>query len=60
MIRIALMYAKTLERRSVGKNGFEHKELAIFELKLKWVPQTLCNGSTWECVLLHEEMKIIY
>ena len=22
----------------VRKNGFEHKELAIFELKLKWVP----------------------
>ena len=21
----------------IGKNGFEHKELAIFELKLKWV-----------------------
>ena len=44
----------------VGKNGFEHKELAIFELKLKYVPQTPCSGSTWEYVLLHEEIKIIY
>ena len=46
------------------KKGFEHNKLAIFELKLKWVPQTLCNGSTWECVLLHEvlheEMNIVY
>ena len=42
------------------KNGFEQNKLAIFELKLKWVPQTLCSGSTWEGVLLHEEMKIIY
>ena len=24
--------------QTVGKNGFEHKELAIFELKPKWVP----------------------
>ena len=42
------------------KNEFEHNKLAIFELKLQWVPQTLFGGSTWECVLLHEEMKIIY
>ena len=42
------------------KNGFEHNKLAIFKLKLQWVPQTLFGGSTWECVLLHEEMKIIY
>ena len=45
---------------NVGKNGFEHNKLAIFELNIKWVPQTICSGSTWECVLLHEEMKIIY
>ena len=44
----------------VGKNGFEYNKLVIFELKLKWVLQTLCSGSTWECVILHEEMKIIY
>ena len=44
----------------VGKNGFEHNNLAIFELKLHWVLQSLFGGSTWECVLLHEEMKIIY
>ena len=44
----------------VGKNGFEHNKLEIFELKLQWVPQTLFGGSTWECVLLHEEMNIIY
>ena len=44
----------------VGKNGFEHNNLAIFELKLHWVPQNFYGGSTWECVLLHEEMKIIY
>ena len=43
----------------VGKNGFEHNNLAIFELKLHWVPQNFLGGSTWECVLLHEEMKII-
>ena len=42
------------------KNRFEHNKLAIFELKLQWVPQTLFDGSTWECVLLHEEMKSIY
>ena len=41
-------------------NGFEHNKLATFELKFQWVPQTLFGGSTWECVLLHEEMKIIY
>ena len=41
------------------KNRFEYNKLAIFELKLQWVPQTLFGGSTWECVLLHEEMKII-
>ena len=34
------------------KNGFEHNKLASFELKLNWVPQTLCSGSTWECILL--------
>ena len=44
----------------VGKNRFEHNKLAIFELKLQWVPQTLFGGSTWECVILHEEMNIIY
>ena len=44
----------------VGKNGFEHNNLAIFELKLHWVPQIFLGGFTWECVLLHEEMKIIY
>ena len=38
------------------KNGFEHNNLAISELKL----QSFFSGSTWECVLLHEEMKIIY
>ena len=42
------------------KNGFEHNKLAIFELKLQWVSQTLFDGSIWECVILHEEMKIIY
>ena len=42
------------------ENGFEHNKLAIFELKLQWVPQILFDGSTWECVFLHEEMKIIY
>ena len=42
------------------KNGFKHNKLAIFELKLQWVPQTLFGGSTWECVLLYEDMKIIY
>ena len=41
-------------------NGFEHYKLAIFELKLQFFPQTLFGGSTWEYVLLHEEMKIIY
>ena len=41
-------------------NGFEHNKLAIFELKLQWVPQTFFGGLTWECVLLHEEMNIIY
>ena len=45
---------------TVGKNGFEHNNLAIFELKLHWVPQIFFGGSTWECVLLHEEMNIIY
>ena len=44
----------------VGKNGFEHNNFAIFELKLHWVPQNFLGGYTWECVLLHEEMKIIY
>ena len=42
------------------KNGFEHNNIAIFKLKLHWVPQSFFGGSTWECVLLHEEMKIIY
>ena len=28
------------------KNGFEHNKLAIFKLKLQWVPQTLFGGST--------------
>ena len=42
------------------KNGFEHNKLAIFEIKLQWVSQTFFCGSTWECVILHEEMKIIY
>ena len=46
--------------RIVGKNWFEHNNLAIFELKLHWVPQRFYGGSTWECVLLHEEMKVIY
>ena len=46
--------------KSVGKNRFEHNNLAIFELKLHWVPQSFFGGSTWECVLLHEEMEIIY
>ena len=41
-------------------NGFEYNKLAIFELKLQWSPQTFFGGSTWECVFLHEEMKIIY
>ena len=45
---------------SCWQNGFEHNKLAILELKLQWVPQTLFGGSTWECVFLHEEMKIIY
>ena len=49
-----------LDIRHCWKNGFEHNKLAIFELKLQWVPQTFFGGSTWECVLLHEEMKIIY
>ena len=29
----------------VGKNGFEHNKLAIFELKLQWVPQSFFGGS---------------
>ena len=45
---------------SVGKNGFEHNNLVIFELKLHWVPQSFFGGFTWECVLLYEEMKIIH
>ena len=45
---------------SVEKNGFEPNKFFIFELKFQWVPKTLFGGSTWECVLLHEEMKIIY
>ena len=47
-------------RNSCWKNGFEHNKLVIFELKLQWVPQTFLCGSTWECVHLHEEIKIIY
>ena len=33
------VYDRPLHR--VGKNGFEHNNLAIFELKLHWVPQSL-------------------
>ena len=56
----ALISVNFIHVRDCWKNGFEHNKLAIFELKLKWVPQNLFSGSTWECVLLHEEMKIIY
>ena len=56
----ALISVNFIHVRDCWKNGFEHNKLAIFELKLQWVPQTLFGGSTWECVLLHEEMKIIY
>ena len=42
------------------KNAFEHNKLGIFELKLQCIPQTLFGESTWECVFLHKEMKIIY
>ena len=56
----ALLSVNFIHVGDCSKNGFEHNKLSIFELKLKWVPQTLCSGSTWECVLLHEEMKIIY
>ena len=45
---------------AVGKNGFEHNNLSIFGIKLHWVLQSFFGGSTWECVLLHEEMNIIY
>ena len=54
------MYDPFIHTQTVGKNEFEHNNLAIFELKLHWVPQSFFGGSTWECVLLHEEMKIIY
>ena len=56
----ALLSVNIIHVGDCWKNEFEHNKLAIFELKLKWVSQTLCSRSTWECVLLHEEMKIIY
>ena len=56
----ALLSANFIHVRDCWKNGFEHNKLTIFELKLKGVPRTLCSRSTWECVLLHEEMKIIF
>ena len=56
----ALLSVNFIHVGDCWKNRFEHNKLAIFELKLKWVPQTLRSGSTWECVLIHEEMKIIY
>ena len=31
-------HGSVLDEIYVGKNGFEHNKLAIFELKLKWVP----------------------
>ena len=55
-----LTFEASSVRCKCWKNGFEHNKLAIFELKLQWVPQTFFGGSTWECVLLHEEMNIIY
>ena len=48
------------QNNTCWKNRFEHNKLVIFELKLQWAPQIFFGGSTWECVLLHEEMKIIY
>ena len=59
-ISFALISVNFIHVGDCWKNEFEHNKLAIFELKLKWVPQTPFSESTWECVLFHEEMKIIY
>ena len=42
------------------KNRFEHNKLAIFELKVQWVPQTLFGGPHGNVFSFNDEMKIIY
>ena len=46
LISKSFILSKKIKKKYVGKNGFEHNNLAIFELKLYWVPQSFLGGST--------------
>ena len=46
LLKLVALREASVSSAYCWENGFEYNKLAIFEVKLKWVLQTLCSGST--------------